>query len=93
MKSYNYTLTNGEKSGLSSFAKSVIDYKNNSDLFVMNSGNDFYVTNASTFKLTNYYPGTTTFKNPVAAFNEKSMSAEAYFEAMAKYWSSTNIWA
>lgn len=93
LKSYKYTLTEGEKSGLSSFAKSVIDYKNNSDLFVMNSGNDFYVTNASAFKLTNYYPGTTTFKNPVAAFNEKSMSAEAYFEAMAKYWSNTNIWA
>ena len=91
LKSYNYTLNEEQKSGLSSFAKSVIDYKANSDLFVMNSGNDFYVSNSSSFKMTNYYPSSS-FTNPVAAFNKPSMTGEEYFKSMVAYWANSSIW-
>ena len=91
LKSYNYTLNEEQKSGLSSFAKSVIDYKANSDLFVMNSGNDFYVSNSSSFKMTNYYPSSN-FTNPVAAFNKPSMTGEEYFKSMVAYWANSSIW-
>jgi hypothetical protein len=91
LKSFNYTLDADQQSSLSNFAKSVINYKANSDLFVMNSGNAFYVANESQFKMTKYYPGGS-YSNPIAAFNDDDMSSEEYFEAMVKYWSSTNIW-
>ena len=91
LKSYNYTLNAEQKSGLSSFAKSVIDYKANSDLFVMNSGNDFYVSNASSFKMTNYYPSSNK-TNPVAAFNDKNNDWKDYFKSMVGYWANSSIW-
>jgi hypothetical protein len=91
LKSFNYTLNEEQKSGMSSFAKSVIDYKANADLFVMNSGRDFYVTNASAFKLTNYYPSTS-FTNPVAAFNKPDMTGEEFFVSMVQYWANSSIW-
>lgn len=91
LKSFNYTFNAEEKSVLSPFAQSVINYKGNSDLFVMNSGNDFYVSNASEFKMTSYYPAGS-FSNPIAAFNENSMTGEAYFKEMYNVWVNTSIW-
>ena len=91
LKSYNYTLTAEEKSVLSPFAQSVISYKENADSFVMDSGNDFFVSNASTFKLINYYAAKG-FSNPVAAFNENAMEGEEYFESMVSHWKGTSIW-
>ena len=91
LKSFNYTLDADQQSSLSNFAKSVINHKANSDLFVMNSGNPFYVANESQFELLKYYSGGS-YSNPVAAFNDDVMSGEEYFEAMVKYWSDTNIW-
>jgi hypothetical protein len=91
LKSFNYTLDADQQSGLSNFAKSVINYKANSDLFVMNSGNPFYVANESQFELLKYYSGGS-YSNPVAAFNDDAMSGEEYFAAMVQYWSSTSIW-
>jgi hypothetical protein len=59
-------------------------------LFVMNSGNDFYVSNASSFKMTNYYPSSG-FTNPIAAFNA-SADWEDYFKSMVTYWANSSIW-
>jgi len=93
LKSYNYTLNEEQKSVLSPFAKSVINYKENADTFVMNSGNDFYVSNASAFELISYYPATGGWSNPVACFNaDNPISGEEYFQDMFAYWSSASIW-
>ena len=91
LKSFNYTLNEEQKSGMSSFAKSVIAYKANADLFVMNSGSDFYVTNASALHMTNYYPSTS-FTTPVAAFNKPDMTGEEFFVSMVQYWANSSIW-
>jgi hypothetical protein len=91
LKSYNYTLNEEQKSVLSPFAKSVINYKETADTFVMNSGNSFYVANESMFEVSGYYP-ITGFANPVVAFNETKKDAEDYFEQMFEYWSNASIW-
>ena len=91
-KAFNYTLNEEQKSVLSPFTKTVIDYKENADTFVMNSGNDFYVSNASSFELISYYPAMGGWSNPVACFVAGEMTGEEYFESMVEYWKGASIW-
>lgn len=92
MKAYNYTLTAEESSSLSPFTKSLIEYKNNSTTFVMDTGNEFYLSNRTNLRMPNNYP-ISGYKNPVLAFSQTNpIDGETYFENMYKYWKVSSIW-
>ena len=92
LKSFNYTLNEEQKSVLSPFAQSVINYKETAATFVMNSGNDFYVSNTTAFNVSSYYPSTGGWANPVACFNAGEKTSEEYFKDMVAHWRNASIW-
>ncbi len=91
LKSYNYTMNDEQKKVLSPFAKSLIEYKQNAETFVMNSGNAFFV-GAGDFKTADRYYKAGSYTSPVQAFAQGDIDVDGYFELLYNNWKAKKIW-
>ena len=91
-KSYNYTLTEEQQAELTPFAKSVLEHKSKSALYVADGNNAFYLKNRTALSTVRYYAANGVM-TPVAEFKkENRLSAQTYFEKMYDQWKKSQIW-
>lgn len=90
-KALTYSLTDEEKNSLSNFGRSVLDLQERSDVVYPYSTESKYQNNASKFRPSSLYRSSINDKEyqwaPSTFHENKGITAEAYFNGMAEYWS------
>ncbi len=90
-KALNYTMTEEEMAGMTSFGRSVMRLKQNSDIVYSVSSNPIYVNFQGRFESSSLYYSRVNgvdYQSVSGAFHDAGITAEEYFNGMLEYYKS-----
>ncbi len=90
-KALNYTMTDAEMASMTSFGRSVMKLKQNSDIVYAFSSNPNYINNQGQFESSSMYYSRvngTDYQSVSGTFHDVGVTAEEYFSGMYAYYKS-----